>query len=173
MEEFIMAKYVDIKISINIDGKTQIHTAKMEEGMHFQNNGDTYFIKEGSIWNSSNQKVDSIKMTKYQYNIFEALANNVKENGEEGVVLSSADIDDNENGALKKWSLGQFGSDMAEFINKTIYSIKGTHHHKNSQGQANGVEMDVMQAENKVATLKFWFDNQNRAEENEGRRWRL
>lgn len=89
--------FITVKVQIG----TKIQTVKMEKGTSFQNKGGIFVAeKDGQI----------IKMTNYQMQIFEAVANNSTEEGLSGIVLSKNDI----NEAIKMCSKGALGYDLAE-----------------------------------------------------------
>lgn len=90
-------------INVKIIAKGKEQNVKIEKGCSFENNGAIYhvdnngklnvFDKESQKWSES----DSIKMTGYQFSVFQSVADNVKEKHKKkpmgNVVLSKKDID--------------------------------------------------------------------------------
>ena len=96
-------------IKVNVQVGNKIKTVKMEQGTSFQNkNGIFTAQKDGQ----------TIKMTNYQMQVFEAVANNYLEDGQNGIVLSKKDIDE----AVKMYSKGALGYDLAEKL-KGVYKV--------------------------------------------------
>lgn len=112
-----------INVSVQIGDETKI--IKMEKGCSFENNGAIYrmnndgllsvFDKNTKVWSGR----EKITMTNYQYSLFQAVANNTKEKGENGVVLSKADIDF----ALNLFKNNKLVNDLSEFL-KGGYKIQ-------------------------------------------------
>lgn len=93
-------EFVTVKIQIG----NQARTVKMQKGTSFKNKSGIFTAdKDGA----------TIKMANYEMKAFEAVANNVKEQGiDDGIVLSSDDI----KAAQQKYKQGGFVSDMSEFL---------------------------------------------------------
>ena len=85
--------FVTVQI-VNTKGEF-IKNVQMERGVTFQNKGGIYTAGNGN---------NTITMTNYQLETFEAMADINKENGHEGIVLSKDDI----KGAQEKFRNGQF-----------------------------------------------------------------
>ena len=88
-------------IKVNVQVGNKVKTVKMEQGTSFQNKGGIFTAQKDG---------QTIKMTNYQMQVFEAVANNYLEEGQNGIVLSKNDIDE----AVKMYSKGSLGYDLAE-----------------------------------------------------------
>ena len=98
--------FITVKIQI---GK-RIQNAKMEKGTVFENKSCIFTAGENN---------EVLNMTNYQMQVFQAVANNVKEEGEKGIVLSKRDIDI----AIKLYGKGMLGNDMSAFLTSG-YSVQ-------------------------------------------------
>lgn len=110
------------EITIKINNK-DAGTVHLQKGCSFENNGCIYrvdndnnlsiFDKETQTWSTG----ESIKMTKYQLDIFKAVANNNEEKGfaKDAIVLSEKDIDK----AMKLYEKGQLTADLSDGLRTT------------------------------------------------------
>ena len=89
--------FITVKVQIG----NKIQTVKMEKGTSFQNKGGIFTAEKNG---------QTIKMTNYQMQVFQAVANNNLEAGLDGIVLSKKDIDE----AIQMYSKGALGYDLAE-----------------------------------------------------------
>ena len=117
-------EYHEAKIFNVTTGKTQ--TIKMEKGVSFENNGAIYrmnnddklakYDKDKGEW----IKCDGIKMTQYQLDVFNAVADNVKENNT-SAVLSKSDL----LGAIGLYKKRELSNDLNTNL-KNNYKTKDT-----------------------------------------------
>lgn len=110
------------EITIKINNK-DVGTVHLQKGCSFENNGCIYrvddnnnlsvFDKEKQTWSTG----ESITMTKYQLDIFKAVANNNAEKGfaKDAVVLSEKDIDK----AMKLYEEGKLTDDLSVGLRQT------------------------------------------------------
>jgi len=97
-------------VTVNIQIGNKIQIVKMERGTSFQNKGGIFTAERDG---------QSFKMTNYQMQVFEAVANNALEEGLSGIVLSKKDIDE----AIKMYSKGALSSDLSEKL-RGGYKVK-------------------------------------------------
>ena len=96
----------DIYITVNIQYGRKFQTVKMEKGTSFENKSCVFTaLKDG----------ETIKLNNYQMQVFQAVANNFKENNTDEIILSKKDIDI----AIKKYSKGELGEDLSQFLNSS------------------------------------------------------
>ncbi|MBR3889225.1 hypothetical protein IKJ53_01795 [bacterium] len=117
------------EITIKINNK-DAGTVHLQKGCSFENNGCIYrvdddnnlsvFDKEKQTWSTG----ESIKMTKYQLDIFKAVANNNEENGfaKDDIVLSEKDIDK----AMKLYEEGKLTADLSDGLRTTYKATEVT-----------------------------------------------
>ena len=128
---FSFAKeYHKAKILNITSGKTQ--TIKMEKGVSFENNGAIYrmnndgllakYDKDTGEWS----KCDGIKMTQYQLDVFNAVADNVKEDNK-STVLSKGDL----LGAIDLYKNKKLNNDLTTNL-KNNYSTQNTKIYSNN-----------------------------------------
>ena len=128
---FSFAKeYYDAKILNVTSHKTQ--TIKMEKGISFENNGAIYrmnndgllakYDKNAGEWS----KCDGIEMTQYQLDVFNAVADNVKEDNT-STVLSKGDL----LGAIDLYRNKNLNNDLTTNL-KNNYSIQNTKIYSNN-----------------------------------------
>lgn len=129
-----------VTVNVSVNGQTK--TIKMERGTRFENKGGIFTAGESK---------QALKMTNYQLKAFEAMANNYKEEGEKGIVLSKKDIQE----AQQKFKQGGFVADMSEFLPEG-YKIE----RPKLTSKENMVQAYVTNGkESQSATLKFSFNN--------------
>lgn len=90
-------------VLVNVKIGNKIQKIKMEKGTSFTNKSGIFTAKTNG---------QSLEMTNYQIQVFQAVANNYKEEGEDGIVLSKKDIDL----AIQKYEQGKLGGDLKEFL---------------------------------------------------------
>ncbi len=134
-----MAPKIDlVNVRVSVNGKEQ--AIKMEKGTRFENKGGIFTAGENN---------NVLKMTNYQLQAFKAMANNYKEEGESGIVLSKKDIQE----AQQKYRNGGFVADMSEFLPEG-YKIE----RPKLTSAENMVQAYVTNGnESQSATLKFSF----------------
>lgn len=116
-----MADYVNFKMDIG--GKTEL--MKIEKGCSFSKKNNVYTAESNgkiSVFNKDTGKkeiTDSVKMTKYQFATFKAMANNIDE-GMDKLTFSKADMDS----AMNKFNKGGFVKDISEFLAKGYKILK-------------------------------------------------
>ena len=132
-------------VAINVNGQTK--TVKMETGCTFTNNGGTYaaqngvlkFKKAGSnVWTDAKQ----VKMTNYQWQVFQNVANN---DGQVGT-YTKKDIQK----AQEFYKKGTFVNDMSKNL-PNGYKIDKTE----LSTPKKSVQVDVAYKGTKAGTLKF------------------
>ena len=101
---------LDDFITVKVQIGNKIQTIKMEKGVSFQNKGGIF---------TADKNGQTIKMTNYQMQVFQAVANNNLEQGLDGIVLSKKDIEE----AIQMYSRGALGYDLAEKL-KGGYKVK-------------------------------------------------
>jgi len=148
-----------VNVNLRIGNKTQ--EVKFEKGVSFENNGGKYkvdnnnklllFDKISKKWN----EVSDIKMTKYQFSVFKALANN---NNEGDNVLSIKDIQI----AQQKYKNSQFTADMSEFLPEE-YKIENPE----ISVPRKYIQLKVTDGKNSSAKLTFGYSD-NAAVQNAG-----
>ncbi len=145
------SKYIDF--TVNAGGEKQ--QVKIQKGVTFENNGYRYKVQNDgtlSIFDKKNNTTttsNTLNMTKYQFDIFKAVADNVKEFKKNvGIVLSAKDIDS----ALKMFKKGKLTEDLSQDL-PAGYSIeRPTIYSKNKTLQVD-VQNDVKNKH--AATLYF------------------
>ncbi len=138
-----------VNVAIRVGNTTQ--NVKIEKGCVFENNGGQYVVDQNGVLNIFDkntgkwEKATAINMTKYQLNVFKAMANNTNEGN--GITLSKADILK----AQEKFRQGGFKDDVSEFL------VNGYHIEKPKMSTADKyVEAYVTNGkESQSATLKF------------------
>lgn len=139
------ADFINVKVQVN--GKTQ--TIKMERGTSFENKGGIFTAGETN---------GTLKMTNYQLKTFEAMANNYKENDENGIVLSRKDIEL----AEQMYKKGGFVNDISEFLPNNYKIEKPV-----LKSNENLLQVYVTNGKpSQSATLKFSFTNLIKKEQN-------
>jgi len=146
------SKYIDF--TVNAGGEKQ--QIKIEKGVTFENNGYRYKVQNDgklSIFDKKNNTTtvsDTLNMTKYQFNIFKAVADNVNEFKKNvgQIILSAKDI----NSALKMFKKGKLTEDLSQDL-PAGYSIeRSTIYSKNKTLQVD-VQNDV---KNKHASTLYF-----------------
>lgn len=133
----------NIFVTVNIKFGRNNQVVKMEKGTSFQNKSGIFTAEKDGI---------TISMNNYQMQVFEAVANNFKENNTDEIILSKKDIDI----AVQKYSAGQLGKDLGEFL-KGNYKIKNPKAFKDE----NKISAYVTNGRPSTsAVLSFKYDNQ-------------
>ena len=135
-----------IKVNVNVDGKRQ--EILMERGTSFSNNGGEYCVfadgtlkfkpTNGNVWQDAKQ----IEMKKYQWQVFQNVANN------DGDVNTYSKDDIYE--AMDKYSDGEFTADVQQDLPEGFKISK-----QKLDSGADLVQADVRMSENVGATLQF------------------
>lgn len=95
------------EVKVNINGKPT--TVKIEKGISFSNKGGTYTVGENGSIMMNGQKVDSIKMTNYQFGVFKAVADMDNANHTNEIILSAKDFEEaNKKGVNLNKALAKF-----------------------------------------------------------------